>query len=293
MNKLSIFAIIIFSLSNSVFAKIIETDDSSVIRSELQKLTQEDLVIFDVKGVLYEPEDSMLKTENKILVKQFLSKIRQDNPREADRLEGIILLNYKSVLLDVQIPKIIKDIRAKEVKVIALTSGRTGSIGSVDNLEDLRLSRLKSFGFDFTGSFKLTRLFLERAGEGNNRIGRKDGFANDAIFKDGVIFASRRPKGKILSIFLDKVGFLPKKIVHIDNNIDKVSDIKRMCKSMNIEFVGIHYTKQYTNSANNIFDKKIAEKKLETLRTKSLWLSDKIAHCLVHTGLDINYCRSQ
>ena len=35
MNKLSIFIIIIFNLSNSVFAKIIETDDSAVIQNEM------------------------------------------------------------------------------------------------------------------------------------------------------------------------------------------------------------------------------------------------------------------
>ena len=66
-----------------------------------------------------------------------------------------------------------------------------------------------------------------------------------------------------------------------------------MCESKNIEFVGIHYVKQYTNSVNSSFDKKTAEKKIEILKTKSLWLSDKVAHCLAHTGFDINYCRSQ
>ena len=161
--------------------------------------------------MLYEPEDSLLKPRNKKLIRNFLSRIRQDNLHEADRLEGIILLNYKPVLLDVQIPEIIKDIKERGIKIISLTSGRTGSIGSVNNRQDLRLSRLKSFGINFTDSFEITRLFLERNGDGNNRIGRKSEFANDAIFKDGVIFTSRRPKGKILGIFLDKVEFLPKK----------------------------------------------------------------------------------
>lgn len=243
--------------------------------------------------MLYEPEDSLLKLKNKRLVRNFLSRIRQDNLHEADRLEGIILLNYKPVLLDIKIPEIIKDTKERGIKIISLTSGRTGAIGSVNNRQDLRLSRLKSFGIDFTGSFKVTRLLLERNGDGNNRIGRKSEFANDAIFKDGVIFTSRLPKGKILGIFLDKVEFLPKKIIHVDNDISKLSSVQRMCKSRNIEFLGIHYTKQYNNSENDTFDKKVAEKKLKILQTKSLWVSDKIAHCLAHTGFDINYCRSQ
>ena len=201
MRKLFIFIIIVFGLNNPALAKIIETDDSLVIQNELQKLTQEDLVTFDVKGVLYEPEDSLLKLKNKRFVRNFLSRIRQDNLHEADRLEGIILLNYKPVLLDIKIPEIIKDTKERGVKIISLTGGRTGSIGSVNNRQDLRLSRLKSFGIDFTGSFKVTRLLLERNGDGSNRIGRKSEFANDAIFKDGVIFTSRLPKGKILGIF--------------------------------------------------------------------------------------------
>ncbi len=293
MNKLSIFTIIIISLINPVFAKIIETDDSSVIGQELQNLTPEDLATFDVNGVLFEPEDNVLKSENKWFVKNFFSTLRQNNPREADRLEGIMVLNYKPVLLDERIPEIIKDARERGMKVIALTSGSTGEIGSITSREDLRISRLKSLDIDFTGSFKLSRLFLERTDKEGSRIGRKDGVANDSIFKDGIIFTSRRPKGNILNIFLDKVDFLPKKIIHIDNSIDKISDVRRMCKSKNIEFVGIHYVKQYTNSVNRSFDKKTAEKKIEILKTKSLWLSDKVVHCLAHTGFDINYCRSQ
>lgn len=293
MNKLSIFIIIVISLIDPVFAKIIETDDSSVIHQELQNLTPEDLVTFDVNGVLFEPEDNVLKSGNKWFVKNFFSTLRQNNPREADRLEGIMLLNYKPVLLDEGIPEIIKDTREHGIKVIALTSGSTGEIGSITSREDLIISRLKSLDIGFTGSFKLSRLFLERIDKEGSRIGRKDGFANDAIFKDGIIFTSRRPKGNILNIFLDKVEFLPKKIIHIDNSIDKISDVRRMCESKNIEFVGIHYVKQYTNSVNSSFDKKTAEKKIEILKTKSLWLSDKVAHCLAHTGFDINYCRSQ
>lgn len=293
MNKLSIFIIIIFNLSNSVFAKIIETDDSAVIQNEMQKLTQKDLVTFDVKGVLYEPEDSLLKTKNREHVEKFLSRIRQDNPREAERLEGIILLNYKPVLVDERLPKIIKDTKERGIKVIALTNGRTGSIGSVNSRQDLRLARLKNFYIDFTGSFKLTRLTLERSNNDRNRTGRNNEYTDDAIFKDGVIFTSRRSKGDMLSIFLDKVEFLPKKVIHVDNSIDMMSSVQRMCKSRNIEFVGIHYTKQYNASGNDIFDKKAAEKKLEILRTKSLWVSDKVAHCLAHTGFDINYCRLQ
>ena len=243
--------------------------------------------------MLYEPEDSLLKTKNREHVEKFLSRIRQDNPREAERLEGIILLNYKPVLVDERLPKIIKDTKERGIKVIALTNGRTGSIGSVNSRQDLRLARLKNFYIDFTGSFKLTRLTLERSNNDRNRTGRNNEYTDDAIFKDGVIFTSRRSKGDMLSIFLDKVEFLPKKVIHVDNSIDMMSSVQRMCKSRNIEFVGIQYTKQYNASDNDIFDKKAAEKKLEILRTKSLWVSDKVAHCLAHTGFDINYCRLQ
>lgn len=291
MKIFSVLIIFIFCLSTTTVAQIIETDDCEVIQNEILKLTSDDLVTFDVKGVLYEPEDSILKVQNKHLVKNFLSQIRQNNPRDAERLEGIILLNFKPMLMDKRIPKIIKNAKERGIKVIAITSGRTGGIGSINSCQDLKLSRLKSFGIDFIGSFKLTRLSLEREDKGNHLIGRQSKLVDEAIFKDGVIFTSKRSKGRMLSIFLDKVEFLPKKIVHIDNNIDHISSIERVCKNRNIEFIGIHYTKQYNNK--DFLDIKAAEKKLEILRTKSLWVSDKIASCLAHTEFDINYCRSQ
>lgn len=46
--------------ANNSFAKVIETSDSAVIRKEILSLNEEDLVTFDVKGVLFTPQDQVL-----------------------------------------------------------------------------------------------------------------------------------------------------------------------------------------------------------------------------------------
>lgn len=60
--------------SNYVFAKMIETADAYLIREEILKFTAEDLITFDVKGVIYTPEDHILSPKHVPLFKQKLQR---------------------------------------------------------------------------------------------------------------------------------------------------------------------------------------------------------------------------
>lgn len=126
-----------------------------------------------------------------------------------------MVLNYQPRQVDKLIPRIIKEAQDKNIKVIALTAGITGELGSLRSREDLRFQRLKNFGIDFSSSFSISKSYLDSKKNRDSRSGY-------TLYKKGIIFTSRQSKGIVLGSFLNKVDFKPRKIVHIDNRIDKI-----------------------------------------------------------------------
>lgn len=286
---LRIFLSTLISLSffvEAVNAKVIQTIDTSVIRQEVLKLTKDDLVTFDVKGVIFSPKDQILAREFIPKYKQFLKQIELTKGiDEAKRLERIVLLNYEPKLVDEDIPQIIKAIQRKGIKVIALTGGHTGAISSVESREDLRVKTLKNFGIDFSSSFLVHMVSFDS-------LIKKGSNDSVPLYKNGVLFASRYPKGVVLKSFLEKVKFKPKRIVHIDNSVKKIDDVERFADEAGIDYLGIHYTKIHENYPQEL-DQAVADKKLEILVEKDLWISDKVAKCMINTKSSIEKCNTK
>lgn len=281
-----IFSSILISLSffiETVNAKVINTTDIFLIRQEVLKLTKDDLVTFDVKGVIFSPKDQILTHKFTPKYKQFLKQIELTKGiDEAKRLEKIVLLNYEPKLVDGNIPEIIKAIQRNGTKVIALTGGYTGAISVVQTKEDLRVETLKNFGIDFSSSFLVTAISFD------SLIKKR---SNDPLplYKNGVLFTSRYPKGVVLKSFLEKIKFKPKKIIHIDNSIKKIDDVGKFADEAGIDYLGIHYTKIHENYSQEL-NQAVTDKKFEILVEKDLWISDKVAQCIITTKSSIEKC---
>lgn len=267
-------------------AKTIKTTDASVIHQEVMKLTKNDLVTFDVKGVIFSPDDQILRHEFVSKYRQFLKQIELTKGiEEAKRLEGIVLLNYEPRLVDEAIPEIIKEIQHNGIKVIALTGGYTGAISEVESKEDLRLKTLKNFGIDFSSSFSFPMISFESLIE-------KDSNNPVPLYKNGVLFTSRYPKGVVLKSFLEKVKFKPRRIIHIDNSSKKIDDVEKFAREAGIDYLGIHYVKIHEKYSQK-FDQALADKKFEILVKKDLWISDEVAKCMIRTNFAFEKCSTK
>jgi hypothetical protein len=281
-----IFLSILISLNffiETVNAKVINTTDMFLIRQEVLKLTKDDLVTFEVKGVIFSPKDQILAHKFIPKYKQFLKQIELTKGiEEAKRLDKIVLLNYEPKLVDENIPQIIKAIQHNGTKVIALTGGYTGAISAAQTKEDLRVETLKNFGIDFSSSFLVTEMRFD------SLIKKR---SNDLLplYKNGILFTSRYPKGVILKIFLEKVKFEPKRIIHIDNSIKKIEDVRMFADAAGIDYLGIHYTKAHENYSQEL-NQAVTDKKFEILVEQDLWISDKVAQCMITTKSSIEKC---
>ena len=190
------------------------------------------------------------------------------------RLKSIVLNSYRPVVVDYEIPEIINQAQKKGIIVFALTSGYASDYGTIKNRADLRIKLIKDVDIDFSKSKSIEPIDLS-----NNKLSVDD---NDSkpLFQDGVIFASKISKGEILGRFLKAAKLKPKKIVFIDNQLRNVILVEAKCKELGIEYVGIHFTKLYKKSYEQL-DKKLAEKKFEILLSEDKWISDDEASLMI------------
>lgn len=271
-----VLTIMLTGISFSVQAEVISTHDVAQIKREIAKLSPGDMVLWDVKDVIFNAEDQVMTAMHKSYFKEKFKEIEKTLGKEkADHLKSIVLDSYQPVLVDKEIPGIIAHAQRVKIIVLALTSGKTSGYETIDNRADKRVDTLKSFDIDFSKSINLPNIDLGTSG--NDKQDVENG---NSVFQDGVIFASRIEKGDILGRFLNVSGLKPKRIVFIDNQLKNINFVGHKCSELGIEYVGIFFTKISKKPYQHL-DHRIAEKKFEILLEKSVWISDNDAKALL------------
>ncbi|HJK86273.1 MAG TPA: DUF2608 domain-containing protein [Candidatus Megaira endosymbiont of Nemacystus decipiens] len=262
LKKILILVSYVMLISKS-HAEIIELQNAKEILKYTTDLTKNDLISFDVKNVLFEPKDLILRANNKKEMKNYFLQLEQElGKEEAARLDSILTASYKPILVDKDMPFVVRELQMRGVRVIALTSGKIGKYFDIKSLENLRIMRLKRLDFDFSNSFPN---FPEI------KFYDQDKDVNFS-FNSGVLFTSRVSKGKVIPVFLNRTQFKPSKIVHVDNVMKKLIAVQDFCAKNNIKFLGLHFTKSYLKDTK--IDKALSDKKFEILKKEKRWPSD-------------------
>ncbi|MFK8040414.1 MAG: DUF2608 domain-containing protein [Rickettsiaceae bacterium] len=262
-------------------AEILEvTNDIGIIKDQISTLQKNDILLFDVRNVIFQSESQGLRYEHKYYYKQKIGQIEANLGKDKTKqLKSIIVKYEKPWLVDNEIPKIINDAQNSGIAVFALTKGSTGSYGVIEDRVELRTQRLKKLNIDFTKSLNLINsLHTNRINLTDNLKDHLDDQYCDEgypVFQNGIIFTAKRSKGLILSRFLESTKLHPKKIILVDNQIYNLIDLEKKCKELGIEFVGIYFTKSYDNPI--LLDKKVAEQKFSTLLSENRWIDDNEA----------------
>ncbi len=259
-----VLALFFFIHSFAISTDITETSNLVPIESAIQQADSDTLVIFDVDDVLIMPTDEFAfkpPVRNE-LVKQLKRKYSKDQLKD---LWSIIFERRNVKLVDPSLLKMIRDLEARKIPTVALTSWWTGIYGKISRMEDLRFKDLDQVGISFTRTspFKEEMTFPEFKTE--------DGIP---MVKFGVILTALSDKGSILKLALQRAKLLFKKIIFIDDDLRNLQSVEKICHEMGIGFQGFQYT------AVNLVPLPKLEKEKEALRFKILetehkWLSDE------------------
>jgi hypothetical protein len=95
------------------------------------------------------------------------------------------------------------------------------------------------------------------------------------IFEDGMLLNGQESKGDVLKAFLETIPqYKFKKIIFVDNQLDNVKSVDKMCGDLGTEYVGIEYGYAETKKRPPL-DVEKAKKQFKILIEEKRWVSDK------------------
>ena len=225
------------------------------IKSYVEQLDHNNLVIFDIDYVLIIPSDNDTISRSPYRKKLWRSIKSRISKERSCFLISIIIMQTNWVLLDKSVMDTIDYLTQQKIPTIALTSINTGRFGVIESMEDLRIKELESVGIDFS---KLTPI---------KETIKLDNLKTEhgiPMLKKGIILTAELDKGIVLKDILQKSNYYPKKIIFIDDKIQNLYSVQNVCNMLKIPFQGFHYTAiKYLPTPN-------VNQKLEKLRFKIL-----------------------
>lgn len=264
-----LFSFLISLCSTAAFldANIVETPNLTPLESEIERLDEETLMVFDVDWTLIVPQDKSLR------FREFWSLAKAKTihlPDGGEHCESLVLLQSKSELIDQKVLDIISALKNKNVKVIALTAMRTGKWGHIPSMVDWRIQHLATLGIDFSPS-------APYADEIAFTEFHRHGYS--PVFKQGIIASGRYPKGEVLAAFLRRIDWKPKKVIFIDDYIEFVKSVESEMEKFGVDHTSYLYTAM--ENLPHEFDEERAHFQIDHLIQHGIWLSDEEAHKLM------------
>ncbi|HJD56216.1 MAG TPA: DUF2608 domain-containing protein [Rickettsia endosymbiont of Pyrocoelia pectoralis] len=251
-------------LSCNSFAGVIPTNDFEVIEEYVNKADKDTLVIFDVDDVLMMPTDEF--AVNNPIRKELTQKLRERySKEELNYLYSCVFEKRTVQPVNQNMRGLIKSLEQRNISAIALTGWWTGKYGKVNEMEKLRFVGLKQVNISFinTSPFKEDMIFLE--------LQNKSGVP---MLKDGVILTALADQGLVLKAALEKSNLHFKKIIFIDDDLEYLKSVEKVCSELNIDFQGIHYGAAKI-APLPILDKEKEQLRYEILEKEHIWLLDK------------------
>ena len=218
------------------------------------------LVIFDVDYTLIMPHENYSLTRHpcrKALWKDFTKNLTQEEIRI---YYSITKVNAKWELMDPYCVELFDYLKQNNISTVALTAIGTGSFGIIPKMEDMRIEKLEDFGFDFKNTFTCKKTIILK--ELKNEYGIP-------MLKEGVIFTAEQDKGAILEHILRQCFYNPSKIVFVDDKLENLISVEKLCKKQKIQFHGFLYTISIPLGSLNKEEEKL---RFNILRDKKIWI---------------------
>lgn len=258
----------LFFFISSVFADPIQISSLKDLL-KCESFDDQTLLVLDVDEVLITSEDHFFHpyARKEALEVIFEAMIRLKTPKEKKEFQNTIALALtlaKRRLVEESTPSLIESLQEKNIKVIALTNSPVGSFGIISELKTWRSQELKKLGMDLSSAFP------DFSSESFVVSDQKKG---PAFYEEGILFSSGHKKGDVLKSFLEFSGYIPSKVIFVDDLLENIESIELSLEEMNIS----HQSYEYTG-ASRFFrqtpDKSLLKKQIKHFLETQTWISD-------------------
>ncbi|MFC1843137.1 DUF2608 domain-containing protein [Candidatus Dependentiae bacterium] len=269
-------SLVVFLSACMCASKIHKVKNLDLLAKEIKNLNKDSLVIFDVDNTLIVAENGFnnhVSDKFKKVWKPLVKKINNSvKPEKFKVLLSRMSMGTKSMLVDEKVLSIIKEIKNKKSKILALTKYIPGKFGDIDRGDIYRFKTLKSVGIDFGSYFpNYDRIVLK---ELVHKVKK-----TSPVFYNGALMTDRFTKGQALKVFLNKIKWWPKKIVYVDDDLKFLQEVKKIAEKKGIEFLGLHYRGAEYIPCN--IDPNIAKFQVDNLIKTGQWIGEDQAKKLM------------
>ncbi len=261
----------------TTLAEIVRISNINSLRTTIRKINSETLVIFDVDHVLMMPTDEYSLNRNTYRKQLWQDIAKRYSAEEAKILRSIAVRSIKWRLVDPDIINILSYLKSENVPTIALTSYVTGKFGVIEKMEDLRIKELKSVGINFAHLAPFHGKFL---------VNELKDIYGTPMLKDGVILTAEIDKGKVLEYIFHSKNYYPKAVVFVDDKLDNLESLEKLCVKLKIQFQGFHYTA--VSSMPVAVDKQVEKLRFQILEKEHRWLSYKELYHRINDSYQVN-----
>lgn len=210
---------------------ITETTDFKKIAESVNQADSDSLVLFDVDEVLLTDTEHFRLTHD--YRKKWVKSGKERLPKEIRQLLFSIILKDRTVrFVDTQIVEILTELEKRKVPTLALTKLYTGKFGVIEDFTEWRLKEFQTLNIDFN---KLTPI------KGEMSIAELNIGHGNPTLKEGVILTANADKGLVLKNILDQKNYYPKSIIFVDDLLDNVESVQKMCSELQINYQGFTY----------------------------------------------------
>jgi Protein of unknown function (DUF2608) len=258
-----VFLSILCFFNHTLFTEIIPVKNLSLFNKETQKLTLNDLAVFDVDHTLIVYDDESLRPGGDEFRHQLLSTYISNSGKSKDYYKSIILENAPESLLDPQFKAIIDDLHTRNIPTIALTAVKPKSMGQIQDMVEWRIRHLKKLGIDFSKPHFTRMEFPQFRGRGPA-----------PVFENGILFSGDYPKGEVLVAFLKRMNWFPHTVLFIDDCKSYIDTVERALTRFSTPcHLSFYY--QAVDILPDQFDPKIAQFQFKKLIQEEQWISDR------------------
>ena len=256
------------------------------IRDQLDTLDSNSLVIFDYRSVIgiqadiydrgFKKERAQGKTIRGI---RNLQSVHHKNLSQHER-EKLRHIHKKAfsvfILIDPSLPKLIKKLQNRGIKVIVLTHFELSACNKKNNS---RYKDLLRYGINLSSSFPDHKNIIFTDIGSNNHTPN---------FCRGILSNGNScSKGDLLVTFFQHINWQPKHVIFFDNSSKQLHSVQQALEKINIPFQGFEYLGAQKMPA--IFDPVVAAFQLDYLVKHKRWLHSSEAIALIENGaMDID-----
>jgi len=250
-------------MNKNKFSKISTIFDFVELSMLVPTLDQSSLVLFDVDDVLIMEHDEYRIT-HPYRRELLLERKKRLTKAQRNLLHSIILKDRTVRLVDSEIINILNKLEEMEIPTAALTKLYTGQSGVIEDFTSWRLEELKNINIDFMKSSPIKEeIFIEEL-----HIG-----CGIPIIKEGVILTADVDKGSVLESILHKAKYYPKAIIFIDDILENLESVQKICDKLQINFHGFEF-KGASLIPEAELDQESEKIRFEILEKELRWISN-------------------